>query len=224
VTGARRSEAGFTLIELAVSVSILGLMMVLVLGGLRLGMKTWRGVDRDAAGAAEIAAVQDVLRHAIAEADPAFASPVLSDHTIAFDGGGDALALISPLPDAIASGIRAQQRFFVAPDGRSRDLVLGWRLDLPSSDGGILPENRVVLLDHVAKIRFAYFGALEGAEYPAWGRNWSGQARLPELVRVRVTRDDPSRPRWPDLVAAPRATATMDCPTDPVAATCQRVR
>ncbi len=34
--------------------------MVLVLGGLRLGMKTWRTVDRDAAGVAEIAAVQDV--------------------------------------------------------------------------------------------------------------------------------------------------------------------
>ncbi|HEX4261603.1 MAG TPA: prepilin-type N-terminal cleavage/methylation domain-containing protein [Acetobacteraceae bacterium] len=220
----RDRQAGFTLIEVIVSLAVLGLMMVVILGGLRLGTRTWRSVDRDAAGSADVAAVQDVLRHAIRDAEPAFASATLGDRTLAFDGGTDALALVSPLPQAIASGVRAQQTFLVEPAGRSRQLVLLWRLDLPASDGGALPENRVVLLDHVARVRFAYFGATEPAQPPAWQRLWSGRARMPELVRVRITRDGVARSRWPDLIASPRATASLSCRYDATAATCTRTR
>jgi hypothetical protein len=128
-------------------------------------------------------------------------------------------------PEAIAAGVHAQVRFFIAPEGQSRALVMIWRLDLPASEANdaVLPENRVVLLDHVRSVRFDYFEASDENRGAEWQESWSGRTRLPLLVRVQVERDDPALPPWPDLLSAPKATATPACVYDAVAASCRRI-
>src|SRR5215831_6495408 len=93
--------AGFTLIELLIALTLLGLLTTLIFGGLRLAARAWAKVDDRAIEAADQWAVEDVLRHAISAAYPAFASADPSDRTIAFDGAAERLALLAPLPQAI---------------------------------------------------------------------------------------------------------------------------
>jgi general secretion pathway protein J len=218
-------EQGFTLVELLVAVTLLSLLTTLVFGSMKYAARAWAETDHRAVAAADLSAVQDVFRHAITGAYPAFASADPTDHEIAFDGAGEWLVLVAPLPAAIALGVEAQQRFFVEGEGRSRALVMGWRLDLPSSDEATpLPENRVRLLDHVRTLRFAYYGAPDQAQAPQWWARWSGYPRLPDLVRVHVERDDRALPEWPDLFVAPRTNVNAACVFDPAAGICRRIR
>ena len=221
----RDGPAGFTLLELLIALTLVGLLATLVFGGVRLAARAWGRTDDRAAEAADRWAVVNVLRDAITGAYPAFASPDPRDRTIAFDGEAASLVLLAPLPQAIAAGVTAEMRFYLAGEGAAKTLVLGWRLDLPSAEtGGTLRENRVALLDRVRRIGFAYFGADEPGEAPVWHQSWSGRTVLPQLVRIDVERSDPALPAWPTLVAAPRATINTGCIFDPLTAGCRRLR
>lgn len=218
-------EAGFTLLELLIVLTLVGMLTTLVFGGVRLAARAWGRTDDRATDAADQWAVANLLRDAITAAYPAFASADLQDRSIAFDGEARSLALLAPLPQAIAAGVPAQLRFFLAGEGRSKTLDLGWRLDLPSAEGGgALPENRVVLLDRVRRIRFAYFGVAGPDDAPSWQQSWTGHAVLPQLVRVDIERSDRALPAWPELVAAPKAMINTACIFDPLTDGCRRIR
>ena len=221
----RETTAGFTLVELLIALTLVGLLATLIFGGVRVAARAWGRTDDRAAEAADRWAVANVLRDAITRAYPAFASPDTGDRTIAFDGEAVSLTLLAPLPQAIAAGVTAEMRFYLAGEGAAKTLVLGWRLDLPSAEtGGALPENRVVLLDRVRRIGFAYFGADGPDDAPVWHESWSERTALPQLVRIDLERSDPALPAWPTLVAAPAATINTGCIFDPLTAGCRRVR
>jgi general secretion pathway protein J len=221
----RDCEVGFTLVELLVAVTLLALLTTLVFGAIRYAARAWAETDHRAVATADLAAVQDVFRHSITGAYPAFASTDRTDHQIAFDGGGEWLALVAPLPMAIASGVEARQRFFVEGEGGSWALVLGWRFDLPSSDEATpLQENRVRLLDHVRALRLAYYGVADSTQAPRWWGRWSGYSRLPDLVRVHIERADPALPGWPDILVEPRVTANTACRYEAADPSCRRFR
>jgi len=221
----RHREHGFTLVELLIAVALLALLTTLVFGGLRFAARAWARTDHRAVAAGDLWAIQNVFRHAISGAYPAFASADPTDREVVFSGASEWLALVAPLPTAIASGVEAHQRFFVEGEGRSRALLMAWRLNLSASEeGALLPENRVRLLDHVRTLRFAYYGARDDTQAPQWWGRWSGFTRLPDLVRVHVERDDPALPEWPDLVVEPKTTVNTACIFDAVASLCRRIR
>jgi general secretion pathway protein J len=218
-------EAGFTLIELLIALTLVGLLTTLVFGGVRLGARAWGTTDARATDAGDRWAVENVLRHAITVAYPAFVSADLHDRGIVFDGQASKLALLAPLPQSIGAGVPAQMRFYLAGEEQSKTLVLGWRLDLPSAEtGGALPENRVVLLDRVRRLEFTYFGGSESDDAAVWQASWSERTTLPQLVRIHIERSDRSLPTWPDLVAEPRTMINTDCIFDPLTAGCWRIR
>jgi general secretion pathway protein J len=227
VTGraAGDEDAGFTLVEILVAVALIGLLSSLIFGGIGFGARAWTKVERRTIEGTDIGAVQGVLRRTIAAAFPAFTSSDPTDRSIAFDGEGGSLALIAPLPTAVEAGVMARERFFVAQNGAAQALFMGWRLDLPSSDEGTpLAEQTVLLLDHVRKAVFDYFGPLDDMQDPIWQASWTGRRSLPQMVRVRIERDDRSLPLWPDLISQPRVTTNPVCVYDPADVGCRRIR
>jgi hypothetical protein len=163
-----------------------------------------------------------MLRRMIASAKPVFASPDPTNAAIAFDGGPRALALIGLLPDAFAPGLQGQQRLFLAQFGGTRTLMLAWRLDLPASDGGALPETLVPLVDHVRAVRFAYYGPPADGSAPGWTDSWADRTTLPSLVRVHLERDAGTPDIWPDLLVSPVATISNECRYTGLDAGCHR--
>lgn len=221
----RGSEAGFTLVEVLVSLVLLAFLTTIVFQGLRFSTRAWTSAVRKSDAAASSDAARTVLRQAITMAYPDFASDNIADRTIAFEGTSTVLTLVTPLPAAIDAGVLADEQFLVVPARDGNALVMRWQLHLPASDAAApLPIEQVTLLDQAAPVRFSYFGPPAPRQPSAWLDRWTGRASLPELVRVQFGPSASGAPRWPDLVVEPKATANTPCVYDPGEITCRRTR
>ena len=211
-------EAGFTLIEVLVGVTLLAMLATMIASGTRMGGRAWNSAERQTTEIDDMDAVQGLLRRTIARARPAFASADPADMRIDFAGGPDALSFVSTQPGTQDNGPWMRERLYVARSGQTRALFMSWQpRPAPSHT-----EAAAVLLDHVAAVRFAYFGSARPGDAPVWVDQWSGQDRLPQLVRVSIERDGAAFARWPELVVATRITANAGCVFDARTSTCGR--
>jgi general secretion pathway protein J len=201
---ARAGERGFTLIELLVALTLLGLLMVALFGGLQLGARAWETTGERLEDTARLQLVQDFLRLRISEAYPLETADEAGPPGLAFTGEPDRLAFVTVLPRHLAAGLQVLTFRRVEQDGRAH-LLLTWRpLSPDDQDEAEAPARERILLHDVTGLELAYFGAASAREPPAWHGFWQGAAlRLPELIRLRVTFPEGDRRRWPDLVVRP---------------------
>ncbi|WP_048863191.1 hypothetical protein, partial [Acidisphaera rubrifaciens] len=193
--------------------------------GMDFGARAWNRAERRSAGTDDIGLVQGFLRRTLAAARPAYRTADLRDPTITFAGEPDTLDLVAPQPAADGPGAWTQEHFGLRRHGAAAALYVELRRDAPDGQQQAevqAPAARVMLLDHVSQLRFAYFGAPAPGEAPVWLDRWTGQARLPALVRVTILRDDPALGVWPELVVRPRVTANAGCVYDPLSGRCPR--
>lgn len=232
-----------TLIEVLVAVALLAMLATMIASGARLTGRAWSTAEQQTNDVEDIETVRVLLRRTIATARPSFASADPADLTIQFDGQPDRLTLVAPRSGIQGGGEWIRQVLFVGPDGGPRDggapaggapaggsrgLFLAWQLD--ALQGGrnidtgsaVGARNRALLLDHVAAIRFAYFGAPSPGEPPAWLDSWSGRSSLPGLVRISVERDGAARRPWPALVMQTRVSDNAGCLYDAGQTGCRR--
>ena len=213
-----RNQAGFTLVEVLIGITLLAMLGTLIANGLRLGGRAWNDAERQTASGDETAMLRNLLRRTIARTRPEFASADPRDTAIAFGGEADTLSLMAPRPGTQFDGPWVRERFEVARDGASLALFVSLPRDAVNQ-----AEIRVMLLDHVLNVRFAYFGSAGPGQSRGWQDSWLGRSRLPDLVRVAIVRDDPKLRTWPELVVATRATANAGCIHDAYAGGCRRL-
>jgi len=205
----KNRTAGFTLLELLVAVAVLGLLSLSIARGLSLGSGAWSRAHTRTSQAERLRDATRLLRQLVAGAIPAFANSAPDDRTIAFAGTQDELHFITRLPPAAGTPATVAARLFV----EDSNLILAWRLDLPRSDGpGLLPEDRRIIAQNIAALKFAYAGASA-----PWQDQWLGQTALPSLISIAIA-------GWPPLVAETRATATSACLYDASDIECRKVQ
>ena len=221
---AASSDAGFTLIEVLVGVTLLAMLVILIATGTRAGGRAWNSAEHQVAEIDEMNAVQGLLRRTIARAKPSFAAADPADMTIAFRGEPDALSVVAAQPGTQDDGPWTLERFFVARSGKTRALLMSWQQAGPAATSGPMPVGETMVLDQVAAVHFAYFGPPHPGEPSAWLNRWTDRDRLPQLVRIAIERDGNHFVPWPELVVATRITANAGCIYDALRSTCQRAR
>ncbi|HEY4943388.1 MAG TPA: prepilin-type N-terminal cleavage/methylation domain-containing protein [Rhizomicrobium sp.] len=202
-----KTQSGFTLLELLVSMTLLGLLFVLLFGGLRFGMRAWeRGTTTtDAVDSVRVA--QDLLRREIERACPRRGAANPQDTPrVEFTGAASQLRFLAPAPGA-AGGQRCMPMTLAAqPDGKLQRLTLALGVNREGAD----------LLHGAQSVELSYLAA--GG---VWQSGWRGQADLPALVRLRVTFAKGDARQWPELFIAPRISAEADCTYDPATKSCR---
>lgn len=210
-----RATAGFSLIELLVAFTILGLLFALLQDGFLLGHRVWERANLRAATRIEpVEGVQQYLRERISRAYPAW-RPVAGPE-IDFVGEPQRLVFEAAPPDALRPATR--QRHILSLNGQGA-LEIAWRPNTDRSLAG--PYRRAVLVEGVNDLRISYFGPTGFDRVPRWRENWRAQIRPPQAVRIQLA-FAPGDPRvWPDLVVAPRMSVDATCIFESTTRTCR---
>ena len=188
-------EAGFTLLEILVSLVVLAALLLALRQGVAFGVVAADTQARLAAKREDLDTVARALRRLVEHMDPG-----TEMEPVRLDAGPHALAFATELPLAAAAlpqpGMDAA--LLVTPVGR---LVLRWTPRRHAARLGPPPApQETELLSGVAGLDIAYWHSSSGGG--AWDSAWSGPG-LPSLVRVRIAFPPGDPRRWPDIVAAP---------------------
>lgn len=210
------SEAGFTLLELLVAMTLLALVFGLIAGGIGFGAAVWEKGGASSRRAGDLQTAHRVLRGRI-EAMRPYRRPRERRQALqplAVDGAPDALVFVGPPPAELA--LPGLYRYRIAIEGRGGDrtLVLAWRRlqpdlrDFEQEAAGVAGNDEdtsgaVTLMQGVEAARLAYFGAVTPDDPPEWRDRWEDAVRLPELVRLTLQFPDGDPREWPPLIAAP---------------------
>jgi general secretion pathway protein J len=197
------AERGFTLLEILVAVTLLGLLMAALLGGVRLGVRAWEASGTRLDDDARLSAVQDFLRERLTQARLSETPATTRRPGPAFHGERDRLSFVTLMPEHLGEGLeRMILTLAEARDGADLS-VEWWPADLGDDPDAVRDAvHSRVLLAHVAELRLAYFGQVEAKQPPIWSQVWN-QPSLPLLVRVQLGFPDRDVRTWPDLIVRP---------------------
>lgn len=195
-------QAGFTLLELVVALSVLGLVIIALNQGLQTGLGIWNVQSRQIRRTKDLDATARTLRALLTQipiSTSAAINPGSPSVAIAFTGKADQLAFVGNLPTGLGTDSYADITLSLS----GKRLTLNWlphRHELP---GPAPAANVIEILRGVERLDLAYWGPPVPAAPSTWLAGWDGP-RLPNLLRVRLGFAAGDTRRWPDLIIAPR--------------------
>jgi len=174
------SRIGFTLLELMISIALIGLIVLIVAGAMRLG---YRSVD---AGERKIESLER-MRASLTLIDSQIQSAI--PLTIDEDGSrkyyfkGEKGTLLFPSNHSLWGGQMGYVvvTYSVVPDARGKQTL--W-----ISESIIGAENKIEakLFESLDEISFQYFYKGPTDEQGSWVEQWTDDTDIPEKVRVRL--------------------------------------
>ncbi len=212
------TDAGYTLIEILVSLALLALLLSLMPATLRMARQSWQA-DAQLERSASLATATDTLRRALAATVPApIGRAGTAASTLLFEGRGETLAFVAPAPQSLDSGglqvfsLEARPR----AGGAGRNLVLALQpYELGSSFDATVGQgpqaagkktvgrSETLLVEDIGTLELRYFGQAPARSVEVWSSVWANRPTLPLLVEVTFslagTTRQPER-----LVIAPR--------------------
>lgn len=194
-----RRQRGFTLLELLIGMVLLGLILTLLFGGLRLGAKSWDSGEKRADDAAQLRAIHGFMRRELSQVFP-WRWKKEVDSRLAFLGAADAVSFVAPLPSQVSGGGLYLLALELERGVEGERLIMKRTLtDSAAKDfSGLEQGEKSLLAEHIDKMSIAYFGSTTPESEPDWQDKWDDPQRLPLLVRIQVKLNDGRD--WPDLV------------------------
>jgi general secretion pathway protein J len=180
----RRNDRGFTMLELLIALAIVGALLAVAFGGMRVAMSAWRQGEDRAEAHQHVRGVVLALARVVAGAYPYTAARTdVPDAQILFAGSAHKLELVTQSPPgAFATPVAFAAVVVEHLDGDRAGLVVRQRA-MPNREP--FTEATQVLHDPtVTSLTFAYLD-----ENGAWQDTWDGETlkTLPRAVRLSVS-------------------------------------
>ncbi len=205
--GVSKREAGFTLLELLVALTLLGLVLAVIFGELRFTARAWDAADAKLDRNGELLSVHSFLRQRLQQVHVPQETGETDDLDSAavFDGDSRSMAFLATMPANVSAGGFYRISLSSPFDDQGNYLFLSWR---PFAEDGTrivadTNDNSRVLLRGVREIRFSYFGKTTETTAPQWWDIWPSRDAAPSLIRLEISFEDDDRRVWPELVVAP---------------------
>jgi general secretion pathway protein J len=200
-------EAGFTLLELLIAMTLLGLLMTVLFSGLRFGARAWDRATDHSSGTDEVRLAQMHIRRGIQLAYPYFISEPQRPR-VDFEGIADRVTFLAPAANALIPAGRARITLTRRSQDSSLTLAFEVRPELALPEA---PSESEVLVSRLKALEFSFYGSSDQDSPPQWLGQWIDRTRLPQLVRIRAEFADGDARSWPELIVAPRLSADVGC-------------
>ena len=164
--------AGFTLLEVLVAMTVLGVLTGLLTSGLSFGVRVWEHERTELDDWSDLQTVQGIIRRVLSQAWPMNAPGPNGTQTGGFLGTETVIRFLGPSPAQSLPGGIYKYSLISRTDPDGLRLVLTWQRQTPdlkprrsSRSGAAAAEEEgpapkeVVLAEHLATAGFSYFGA-----------------------------------------------------------------
>lgn len=202
------AEAGTTLLELLLALSLVAVMLTMIFGSFSFGRRAWEAADR-VEDQSSIDQVQSLLRQLLSEARPAKALDASGRQTIAFTGEAQSVTFVVNLRGTTTTGGLHEVRLGLSSTAAETGgrLVAAFSLyrpaPVPIEDGAEKEPEARPLVEGVRSLSLRYFGAIRLGERPQWHDRWVSSESLPQLIEVGVELQDGDVRSWPPLLVRP---------------------
>jgi len=197
---------GFTLIEVLIALSLFGIVVSLLMSGLRFATRAWDASEAVSQRTLKLQVVNRVFNSMLGRAFPV----TIRDgdaQAYAFEGGPRRLRFAAFLPPYPASGGLYTVELSLRRGEQGEQLLMK-RTPFAAQPGfrnG--PEGEEILLLETGRaLSFAYYEA--DGDRGAWRDYWRREGQYPQLVKLAFGNADPY---WPDIVAPIRIDADATC-------------
>ena len=189
-------HGGFTLLELVVAITLMGLVLVVLYSGLRLGLNGWDSGERRAEATNRLRLAHEFLRRQLTQSLTLYQINENRERRVVFTGQAEGIEFVAPMLAQLGQGGLYGIRVGLSDDR----LWVRWRPYSPDPAEAV-EERETVLLQGVSGMEWAYFGPERdyGADPPRWYSTWPSTERRPLLVRLNLSLQGDV---WPDLVVA----------------------
>ncbi len=175
-----KGEAGFTLLELILSISILGIMIVILMGALRLGFRSVEAGEKKMESLERIKASFQVID-----------SQIQSEVPLTYDENGETRPCFKGSPDSLEFSSN-----YSIWQGEAGYVVVSYRvseggpgkLSLWASEKkvGQEKERELKLFDQMDELGFEYFSQDPTEEKGKWVDEWTEPTLRPEKIKVHL--------------------------------------
>lgn len=194
----RKAGQGFTLIEVLIAMTLLGLMVVLLFSSMKICADSWQKGEDKITEVNEIAVVYQFFQHHLSTARPLWNNFSDENKLLAFQGKNQELRFVSGFPaSAKKAGL---QLFTLTLDNSDNEQALNVSISpfFPVAENEEWRKEEVTLLRHMRKFSLSYYGLDESQPDGLWQEDWLDRETQPRLVKIEIEREDGSF--WPEMV------------------------
>jgi general secretion pathway protein J len=172
----REGHAGFTLLEVILSLTILSLVTLVIGGAFRLGLDAWEKGDKEIQSTQKLRALSGLISQNLKSAFP-YKMEIEDEDVILFAGDNNYILFVTSLADSAFGGFKWIRYTF--KDGAlmmAEGILPDKEFSLSSS------ENEEVVDSSIEEFNFEYLSLSEGE----WTEEWELGEDLPAAVRVSI--------------------------------------
>jgi len=193
-----RHSAGFTLLELIIALSVLGLLCSLTYSAVSVGLRSWESAQIRVNRLDDFHISWHFLQDALTHAKPVF-DPQSQPNDILFRGSSQQLSFVSTISNYV--GFNGLSLIDLYTDPQTQQFYLRSRSFTAYQQSDNSATYTTLLLEDLEQLNIAYFGRPHQQRVATWHAQWLSNQRLPDLIRIQIKTHVLGE--WPTLWIAP---------------------